>query len=327
MLELLQSRGRLTGVELATRLEVDQRTVRRYVAMLQELGIPVASERGRYGGYQLRPGFKLPPLMLTDDEALAVTLGLLAGRRLGLGATALATEGALAKLERVLPLEIQARVRAVQDSLFFTQTPPRDARVEQPVLVAVCEAARQAQPVWLRYRAWRGEETERLFDPYGVVFHTGRWYAVGWDHLRDAVRVFRLDRVLAADPRDGTFVPPADFDSVAAVVSSLARVPYAWSVEVLLDLPLEEAQRRVPLGLATLEQTPRGVTLRTNAERLDGMARVLVSLGCSFVVRQPPELLDALRRLALEVSDLAIESEVSMMRAAARSAGAHVKAG
>src|SRR5262245_24642675 len=121
VLELLQARGRLSGPEIAERLEVDLRTVRRYVTMLQDLGIPVEAERGRHGGYRLRPGYRLPPLVFTDDEALALTLGLLSARRLGLMTTASTVEGALAKLERVLPPDVRARVTAVQQTLTIDQ--------------------------------------------------------------------------------------------------------------------------------------------------------------------------------------------------------------
>src|SRR3954447_4620476 len=117
VLELLQARGRLSGPEIAERLEVDLRTVRRYVTMLQDLGIPVEAERGRHGGYRLRPGYRLPPLVFTDDEALALTLGLLSARRLGLMTTPATVESALAKLERVLPADVRARVAAVQQTL------------------------------------------------------------------------------------------------------------------------------------------------------------------------------------------------------------------
>src|SRR6476646_3946320 len=123
ILELLQSRQQLSGPELAQRLEVNTRTVRRYITMLQDLGIPVEAERGRYGAYRLRPGFKLPPLMFTEDEALALTLGLLAARRLGLTAAAPAVEGALAKVERVMPATLQARMEAVQETLIFDVPP------------------------------------------------------------------------------------------------------------------------------------------------------------------------------------------------------------
>src|SRR5262245_40433041 len=117
VLELLQSRGRIGGGELARRLEVDERTVRRYVTMLRDLGIPVEAELGRYGAYRLRPGFKLPPLMFSDEEALAVVLGLLAARRMGLTVDVTATEGALAKIERVLPETLRSQLQAVSAAI------------------------------------------------------------------------------------------------------------------------------------------------------------------------------------------------------------------
>src|SRR5438105_5393902 len=119
-LELLQSRSRMSGAELADRLEVDRRTVRRYITMLQELGVPVESESGRYGGYRLRPGYKLPPMMFNEEEALALILGLLASRRAGLLDAAPAVEGALAKIDRVLPDRVRDRVQAVRGALAFT---------------------------------------------------------------------------------------------------------------------------------------------------------------------------------------------------------------
>jgi predicted DNA-binding transcriptional regulator YafY len=123
LLELLQANPSIGGAELAARLGVDPRTVRRYATRLQELGIPVGSERGRYGGYRLRPGYKLPPLMLTDDEATAVVLGLMAGRRLGLSTATAAADSALAKIHRVLPAALRERTLAVEQTLGFTLAP------------------------------------------------------------------------------------------------------------------------------------------------------------------------------------------------------------
>jgi predicted DNA-binding transcriptional regulator YafY len=306
VLELLQARQRLGGSELADRLEVDRRTVRRYITMLQDLGIPVEAERGRHGGYRLRPGFKLPPLMLTDDEALAVTLGLLAGRHLGLASAAPAIEGALAKIERVLPAAVRDQAQAVQASLGFTTPPWEQPATASATILALSLAAHQQRRVRLRYRSWRGEESERALDPYGLVVHAGRWYLTGWDHLRADLRTFRLDRVLAVEMEEETFTRPADFDAVAHVVHSLASVPYTWPVEALLELPLEEARWRVAPTVATLEETPDGVLLRTRANNLDQAARFLVGLGCGFVVREPPELRAALRRLAAEITAIAI---------------------
>src|SRR5579883_878030 len=184
VLELLQSRQQISGPELATRLEVDVRTVRRYIVMLQDLGIPVEAMRGRYGTYRLRPGFKLPPLMFTDDEALGLTLGLLAARKIGLLAAAPAVEGALAKIERVLPAALRERVRAVQETLTFDFT-PADAAPSHDIVGTLCAAALQQRRVTLRYRAYGSAETERDLDPYGLVYRSGFWYVAGYCHLRD----------------------------------------------------------------------------------------------------------------------------------------------
>jgi predicted DNA-binding transcriptional regulator YafY len=296
-LELLQSRPRLSGPELAARLDVDQRTVRRYVTILQDLGIPVESERGRYGAYKLRPGFKLPPLMFTDDEALAITLGLLAARRLGLAVATPAVEGALAKVERVLPPTVRERVGAVQATL-VTDLEPARAVPTSETLVTLGAGAQRSRRVRLRYRAWDGEETEREVDPYGVVFVTGRWFTVGYCHLRQDVRIFRLDRILTADLGDQVFSRPADFDPLAYLERTLPHSPGTWSVEVLLRTTLADAKCRIPPTTATLDETPDGVLFRCVVQNLRWTARLLVSLDEPFVVHHPPELRDEIRQLA-----------------------------
>jgi predicted DNA-binding transcriptional regulator YafY len=298
VLELLQSRQRVSGRELAERLEVDARTVRRYVTMLQDLGIPVEAERGRYGAYRLRPGFKLPPLMFSDDEALAVVLGLLAARRLGLAVAALAAEGALAKIERVLPAALRTQVQAVEQALTL-DLPAFDSRPVGEVVILLGTAAQQRRQVWLRYRSRAlDEETERVVNPYGIVYREGRWYAVGYCHLRNDLRVFRLDRVLEARPRDETFVRPSDFDTLGHLLRAMALVPSAWEVEVLLRTTLPEARRDVSPTLASLEPTNDGVVLRCSVEDLEWMARFLAGLPWPFAIRRPDELRLALRRHA-----------------------------
>src|SRR5436305_13035061 len=152
VLELLQSHQRLSGPDIAERLEVNPRTVRRYITMLQDLGIPVEAERGRYGTYRLRPGFKLPPLMFTEEEALALTLGLLAARKLGLAVAAPAVEGALAKVARVLPTALRDRVQAVHEILIFDFNPPAAAPSSEEVGTH-CAAVHQGRQVLLRYQA------------------------------------------------------------------------------------------------------------------------------------------------------------------------------
>lgn len=303
VLELLQAHGRLSGADLAARLEVDGRSVRRYITMLQDLGIPVEAERGRYGGYRLRRGFKLPPLMFTEEEALALTLGLLTARRLGLAAAAPAVEGALAKLDRVLPAALREQVQAVQETLALNLAPP-EAAPEGATVLAFSLAARQGRRLWLRYRSATAE-TEREVDPYGLVYHAGRWYTAGWCHLRADLRVFRLDRVLAVEAREATFARPADFDCLAYVLQTLATQPGTWVAEVVLRLAPEEARRRVSPSVATLEETADGVLLRCHADNLDWLAHYLVGLECPFLVRHPPELRATLRRLAAEIAGVA----------------------
>ena len=316
VLELLQSRARLSGTELAERLEVDPRTVRRYVTALQELGVPVESEPGRYGGYRLRPGYKLPPLMFNEEEALALILGLLASRRAGLLDAALAVEGALAKIDRVLPDRLRGRVQAVQGALAFTPLRGYAAASNPTVLLGISEAAQHNRRVWLRYRAAE-EETERTIDPYGVVVHRGRWYTVGWCHLRADVRMFRLDRIVALEPRHETFAKPLDFNCVDYVLESLATLQWGWPVEVELELTLDEARRRIAADMGTLEETRGGVLLRTQVEGLEFMARVLVQLECPFRIHHPPELRDAVRQLARQLTRYARRSERVISRRSA----------
>ncbi len=301
VLELLQSHARLSGPELARRLEVDPRTVRRYVGMLQELGIPVEGGRGRYGSYRLRPGFKLPPLLFSEDEALALVLGLLAARHMGLAATAPAVEGALAKVERVLPEALRERVRAVQQILVLDNSGLPAVPAPNEVVVTIGAAAQRRRRVWLRYASFDGRESERELDPYSLIYRSGRWYTAGYCHLRREVRVFRLDRVVRVEPREETFERPAEFDAMAHVERAIASVPQEWYAEVMLHMTLEQARMRVPHAFAIMEETPEGVLLRCHVNDLEWVAAVLAGLGRGFTVREPEELRVELRKLAARV--------------------------
>ncbi|GIJ49976.1 transcriptional regulator [Virgisporangium aliadipatigenens] len=299
LLELLQAGGAHTVAALAGRLGVDERTVRRYATHLADLGIPVEARRGRYGGYRLAPGYKLPPLMFTDDEAVAVVLGLVAGRRTGLVTDArAAVDSALAKVTRVLPRSLAGRVDPLLSALAFT-APERPASPPgTDVLLTLAGAAREQRTVTLAYTSWDGRSGERDLDPYGLVFHTGRWYVTGRDHRRDAVRTFRLDRIGSARAGTATFEPPADFDPTAHVMAGLAAVPYAHEVSVVLETELATARRRLPATVGTLAEVPGGVRLTGRAERLDGMAQLLAGLGWPFRIEHPDALRDEVRILA-----------------------------
>lgn len=303
VLEILQARRQVSGAELAARLEVDGRTVRRYITMLQDMGVPVESTRGRHGAYQLRSGFRLPPLLFTDEEVLALTLGLLTVRQNGLAGDPAAVEGALAKIERVLPADLQEQVRALSDRLVF-DIPAIEPSPAIDALAILSSAAHQGRRVWLRHAGAEGS-TEREVDPYGLVHRSGKTYLTGYCHLRQAIRVFRLDRITDVDLRPEVFDPPEQFDALAHVLQTLTSVPRAWQVEVLLQTTLAEASRRVPAGVATLTETPEGILLQCQTENLDWFARVLIWLHCPLTVIDPPELRTALGRLAQEAAELA----------------------
>ena len=309
MLGLLQSRRRIAGAEIAERLEVSPRTVRRYVEILRELGVPVEGERGKYGAYSLRPGYKLPPMMFTEDEALGLGLALLAARRLGLSGVAPAVEGLLAKVERVMPEVLGERIRALEESVIQAVARPA-ALPGGAVVVALAEAARGRRRVRLRYRSGLGEETERRVEPYAVVHREGYWYAVAHDHLRGRMRVFRLDRVLEANVLEETFVRPPGFETSQQVLDALAAMRGdRWSVEVVLEARLEEAREQLPPMGVALEEAEGAVILRSSTSDLGWMARVLAGLSFPFAVRRPPELREEIRRHAAKIAALAERTE------------------
>src|SRR5918994_248859 len=302
-LELLQAR-RMTGSELARRLEVDGRTVRRYVATLQDMGIPVEGERGRYGAYRLRPGYKMPPLMFTDEEALGLSLGLLAARQLGLAGVAPAVEGALAKVERVMPEALRERVRVLEQTVVLSVAPPASLP-ESEMVSDIAGAVGKRRRVWLRYRSARREETERVVDPHALLQRERRWHLFGWCHLRKDPRLFRLDRVLDAKVLEEAFEPPAGLDSPEAILETLVNTLAPWEIEVLLRTSVEHAREQVPRIVVSLEEEEDGVLMRRTVESLDGMARFLAGLFCPFVVRRPAELREALKQHASEITRLA----------------------
>jgi predicted DNA-binding transcriptional regulator YafY len=306
LLEILQRGGTRTVTELAERLEVDERTVRRYVGHLLDLDIPVRSVRGRHGGYRLAPGYRMPPLMLTDEEALAALLGLVAGRRAGLlGTSAVAAESAVAKVRRVLPEALGRRLDALLEVAAFT-APARSAlTAEAEFLLTVAEAARDRHPVDLRYVAGHGGASERVIHPYGVVAHSGRWYVTGFDTASGQVRTFRVDRITSVEMRVGTFDVPAGFDPAQWVLTAIAETPHEHEVSVRIRSTPAQIRSILPPSIATLEEidpaTP-WVRARIRARQLDWIPPVLAALDRPFVVEQPDALRDLVRALAARLA-------------------------
>jgi predicted DNA-binding transcriptional regulator YafY len=297
VLEILQAREHVSGRELAARLEVNPRTVQRYIARLQDLCIPVESTRGVGGAYRLKPGFRLPPMMFTDEEAFALTLGLRALRNLGLSAFAPATEGAAAKLGRVLPDSLRDSANAVEE-VIAVEPGPWVISTEAEPLIRLCTAIRTRHTVAFHYESHDRKSSHRQLEPYGIVHMDGRWYMMGRCLLREALRTFRLDRVSEVEVSDQTFERPAGFDAKACLQRSMPFVEAGFSVEVWLDLPLDKMRSHFALHRVMMEDENGGTTLRCSRANLEPLAAMLLMLGCSIVVRQPPELRDTFDRLA-----------------------------
>jgi predicted DNA-binding transcriptional regulator YafY len=299
-LELLQVHGGMTGAELARRLEVDGRTVRNYVETLRDLGVPVEATRGRTGGYRLRPGTRLPPLMFSEDEAVALVLGLLIAQRSGL-ADEVHLPGVLTRIERMLPEITRARVEAVATGTAVEPSTGKPAPQIQ-VLSELAEAARAGRRVRFVYHLAVGKFTEREFDCYGVGSCDGAWYAIGFCLLRQSQRLFRLDRIAAVMSLDITFSPPAGFDPLAAIRSALAAVPRRWAVSVMVWASLDEVRSSVALSPGHF--TPcgeRSTRIKVEVDDLRWMARLLAGSGLPFRIETPPELAVAMRDYAKEL--------------------------
>jgi predicted DNA-binding transcriptional regulator YafY len=294
VLELLQSHRRMTGVELARRLEVNVRTLRRYITMLQDLGIPIIAERGRGGAYTLGAGYRLPPMMFTNDEALALEIGLLAADQLGLTNQGFAIESARAKLEYVMPLELKTRSRALSETIRLDA----DAFASPPstqIMLVISSATQLKSRVYLSYQSDQGDVTSRDFDPYGIAFRKGRWYVVGWCHLRESIRSFRMDRIVEATLSEVQFIPPDNFDALQHLEQSIATLPRAFAFEVLLKTDIFTARRIIFDIFGVMEPRSDGVLLRGSAEELPWLAQILAGLPFEFIIHEPAELRQALR--------------------------------
>ena len=299
LLALLQSRAFWSGADLAAQLEVTERTVRRDVDRLRSLGYPVHSSVGVAGGYQLGAGASLPPLLLEDDEALAVALGLrtaAAGTVAGVEEAALR---ALAKLEQVLPKRVRRRVNALREAvapLYIT-----GPRVRAEVLSVLAAACRQHECVSFRYVDGQGQTTTREVEPHGLV-HTGwRWYLAAWDGGRDDWRTFRVDRIEGDVTARQRFVPRdiPEGDAAAFVSRSVASRRYEHRAKVLFHAPRSRISERVPPLAGYLRAVGKDkCRLETGAHSLDAIAVHVAAIGEDFEIEGPPELVDHVRKLA-----------------------------
>ena len=300
-LELLQGSPGITADRLADKLGVSERAARRYVGILREAGIPIASVRGPYGGYRVGRGLRLPPLKFSADEALGLVMAVLDGHH-DASDPADPVGSALGKIVRALPEPVAAQAEAVRRAT--APAPDRAAARPHPGTTAtLVDACASHRSVRLGYRSEAGSEWVMGVDPWAVVVRHGRWYLLCRSHSKDATRAYRIDRVRSIELLDDTFAPPGDFDPVAMLEQHLA-VGWEYDVEVVIDGPADTVARCLPRAVGRLEsldgQTTRLVGSTSNpvwfAERLAG-------LPTSYRIIRPPELKQAARvigRRALE---------------------------
>ena len=299
LLSLMQSRADWSGPELAERLEVGARTVRRDIERLRTLGYPVDAAPGVAGGYRLGAGASLPPLLLDEEEAVAVVVAL----RTAASATVTGIEEtalrALAKLEGVLPPALRRRVSAVSSAM--VPYPSFGAPVDPGLLAFVAVAIRDRERLRMRYRDHAGTSTRRLIEPYRLVPTGRRWYLVAWDADREDWRTFRLDRIEPLPSNAGRYLarePPAA-DIAAYVSRGIGAARDIHRARVLLHAPLATVAPRVPPSTGTLEAVDEHTCeLQTSADWLGGLAIYIAAIGVDFEVLEPPELTAEIRRLA-----------------------------
>jgi predicted DNA-binding transcriptional regulator YafY len=294
VLELLQSRPSITGLELADRIECDIRTIRRYIGKLQDVGIPIESVPGPAGGYRLRPGFRLPPLIFTEDEAAAILLGLVATPWLRVSLPTAAIESTLSKISRVLPVQTREQVEAITRLLVMApDTGSTSFDVER--LLRLSQAAGDSRCVCLEYQS--REATTRIIEPYGIAGYEGRWYIVGFCRLRQDIRVFRLDRIQSATILEESFQRPPSFDLQKYIQEGLES--QRWTVRLRFRASLEQVRQALgSLGHCTA--TPVGCDYEGPTSDLDLLARQLLLTRLPFDVLEPSELREVFGRIAEE---------------------------
>ena len=298
LLTLLQSRRSWTGGELCGRLEITSRTLRRDVDRLRSLGYPVHSTSGVAGGYRLGAGTELPPLLLDDEEALAVSLGLrtaAAGSVTGMEEVALR---ALTKLEQVMPARLRRRLAALHAAIVpLARGGPA---VDGHTLATIASASGEHARLAFGYKGNDGARTSRQVEPAGLV-HTGwRWYLVAWDLTRADWRTFRVDRIEAKVTTGARFFPrsPPEGGLAAYVARSVSLGPYPVRARVLLHAPIAEMARRISPATGALESVgPRSCLLLAGVQSLDGLAVWMSTLGVEFEVQDPPEARAHLRKM------------------------------
>ncbi|MGI5374306.1 helix-turn-helix transcriptional regulator [Streptomyces sp. CA-251387] len=298
LLSLLQAHREWSGAALAERLGVTPRTVRRDVDRLRELGYPVNATPGTGGGYRLGAGAELPPLLLDDDEAVAVAVGLRTAAGHGIEGIGETSVRALAKLEQVLPNRLRRRVGALNAFTVPMLRGPQPSAVDPAVLTELANLCRDAERLRFEYRDHEGAPTRRSVEPHRLVCSERRWYLVAWDLDREDWRTFRVDRITPKPPHGPRFTPrtPPAEDLAAYVSQGVSTRAYASHAVIRLLVPLEEAAGSISPSAGQLEaEGPGSCILRTGAGSIDVMVIHVMLMGFEFEVVEPDELVEAIR--------------------------------
>jgi predicted DNA-binding transcriptional regulator YafY len=301
LLSLLQMTRTWTGPELARELGVSERTVRKDVDRLRSLGYPVEATRGAVGGYRLGVGGSLPPLLLDDDEAVAVVIGLGQVANTGISGTEAAAQRAAAKIEEMLPQRLRRRVSALRSNA--SAVPPDSApdAIDAGVLACLATASREHEALRIGYTAFDGTVSRRTVEPHHLVNWGRRWYLVAWDRDRDDWRTFRVDRIGAADPTALPFTPRGlpDADITAYIALNVARAAWRYRATVVIAASVEEVLAEINPAVGVVEPIDgRTCLLRTGGDSLWEIAVHLALFRYECRVAHPPELKDELRRAA-----------------------------
>ncbi|WP_033353686.1 helix-turn-helix transcriptional regulator [Nocardiopsis xinjiangensis] len=320
LLELLQSAQLRTVAELAERLGVDERTVRRDVARLFDLGVPVETLRGRYGGYRLAPGRRVLPLMFSNEEVVAVFLGL-ARAQAASSEPEVVAQTALAKIKRALPAADAKRIDALLGVMTRTSQPGGLAP-DPAVMLTLAEAVDLRHVLDLRYLSGEGVPSRRTIHPYGLVAHSERWYLVAFDTDKQEERTFRVDRIRTVRSIRETFAPPQQPDVEGRLLDLFAGAGYRWNVVLRIRGTEDHIREHLPLSVARLERSDRATDrgredappwhrAEIHAENLDWLPSVIAALDCEVVIDRPDELRNRVRAAAMSMLHAAGEEQGS----------------
>ncbi len=320
LLGLLQARPEWSGDELAERLEVTVRTLRRDVQRLRDLDYPVHSVPGVAGGYRLGRGRALPPLLLDDDEATAVVVSLRSAASHSVAGLSEASVSALAKLDQVLPARLRERTAALQHATVALTGPGPVVDVGR--LTELAAACRRHQRLRLRYRDRSGSDTSRVVEPYRLVSTGYRWYLMAFDVERADWRTFRVDRVGDLVAAGGRFVPRDPPDPAAFVAAAVTSAPYRYQARVLVHAPAHVVAEEFSRTSGVVSDAGDGsCLLTTGADSLDALTFHLAAIGADFTVLAPPELISYVRDVAGRLQQVAQRSAEAAVSPADREPG------